>query len=125
MEGRRPVGRPKKTGSKVVEEDMRKLNITEDMAEDRKLWMKLISRPTPGKLGTVNKEEEDDDDIDRCGGQLLPVQLHPKWENADINNNNDNDDDCTRRIMQRFLNTAISLPVKKQIAQLNGFIFPV
>ena len=38
VEGRRPVGRPKKTWSKVVEEDMRKLNITEDMAEDRKQW---------------------------------------------------------------------------------------
>ena len=35
VEGRRPVGRPKKTRSKVVKEDMRKLNITEDnMAED-------------------------------------------------------------------------------------------
>ena len=45
--GRRPVGRPKKTWSKVVEEDMRKLNITEDMAEDRKQWRQLISRPTP------------------------------------------------------------------------------
>ena len=38
VEGRRPVGSPKKTWSKVVEEDMRKLNITEDMAEDRKQW---------------------------------------------------------------------------------------
>ena len=28
VEGRRPVGRPKKTRSKVVEEGMRKLNIT-------------------------------------------------------------------------------------------------
>ena len=27
-----------KTWSKVVEEDMRKLNITEDVAEDRKQW---------------------------------------------------------------------------------------
>ena len=35
VEGRRPVGRPKKTWSMVVEEDMKKLNITEDMAEDR------------------------------------------------------------------------------------------
>ena len=48
VEGRRPVGRPKKTWSKVVEEDMKKLNITEDMAEDRKQWNQLISRPTPG-----------------------------------------------------------------------------
>ena len=30
------VGRPKKTWSKVVEEDTRKLTITEDMAEDNK-----------------------------------------------------------------------------------------
>ena len=36
MEGRRSVGRPKKTWNKVVEEDIRKLNIMEGMAEDRK-----------------------------------------------------------------------------------------
>ena len=48
VEGRRPVGRPKKAWSKVLEEDMRNLNITEDMAEDRKQWRQLISRPTPG-----------------------------------------------------------------------------
>ena len=48
VEGRRSVGRPKKTWSKVVEEDMRKLNITEGTAEDRQQWRQLISRPTPG-----------------------------------------------------------------------------
>ena len=48
VEGRRPVGRPKKTWSKVVEEDTRKLNITEDMADDRQQWRQLISCPTPG-----------------------------------------------------------------------------
>ena len=48
VEGRRPVGRPKKTRSKVVEDDMRKLNITEEMAEDRKQLRQLISCPTPG-----------------------------------------------------------------------------
>ena len=37
-ECRRSVGRPKKIRNKVVEGDMRKLKITEDMAEDRKLW---------------------------------------------------------------------------------------
>ena len=36
VERRRPEARPKKTWSKVMEEDMRKLNITEDMAEKRK-----------------------------------------------------------------------------------------
>ena len=35
VEGRRPVDRPKKIWSKVVEEDMKKLNITKDMAEER------------------------------------------------------------------------------------------
>ena len=35
VEGRRPVGRSKKTWDKVVEEDTRKLNITEDMAEHK------------------------------------------------------------------------------------------
>ena len=48
VEGRKPVGRPKKTWSMVVEEGMRKLNIAEDMAEDRKQWRQLISRPTSG-----------------------------------------------------------------------------
>ena len=36
VEGRRPVGWPKKTWSEVVEEDMRKLNITED-----NLWQRI------------------------------------------------------------------------------------
>ena len=31
VEGRRPVGKPKKTWSKVVEKDNRKLRITEDI----------------------------------------------------------------------------------------------
>ena len=48
VEGRRPVGRPNKTWCMVVEEDTRKLNITENMAEDRKQWRQLISCPTPG-----------------------------------------------------------------------------
>ena len=45
--GRRPVGQPRKTWKRVVEEDMRKLNITEEEAEDRQQWRRLISRPTP------------------------------------------------------------------------------
>ena len=50
FEDRRPkkVGRPKKTWSKTMEEEMRKINITEDMAEDIKQWRQLISCPTPG-----------------------------------------------------------------------------
>ena len=43
VEGRRQVGRPKMTWNKVVVEDMWKLNIMEDMAEDRKQWKQLIS----------------------------------------------------------------------------------
>ena len=54
MEGRRPVDRPKKTWSKVVEKDMNKLNITEDMAEDRKQWRQLISCPIP-EVGNLRR----------------------------------------------------------------------
>ena len=45
--GRRPVGRPKKTWRKVVEEDMRTLNITEEAVEDWQRWKRFISHPTP------------------------------------------------------------------------------
>ena len=46
VEGRKPIDRSKKTWSKVVEEDiMEKLNITDDMAADRKQWKQVISRP--------------------------------------------------------------------------------
>ena len=46
VEGRRTVVKPKKTWSKVVEVDIRKLNIAENMAEDRKQWRQFISCPT-------------------------------------------------------------------------------
>ena len=50
VEGRRPVRRPKKTWSKVVEEDVRKLKIMEDkfMAHDRQQWRQPISCLTLG-----------------------------------------------------------------------------
>ena len=48
VEGRRSVGRLKKTWSKVLQKDMRKLNFTEDIAKDRQQWRRLISRLTPG-----------------------------------------------------------------------------
>mgnify|MGYP001795510643 CR=1 FL=1 len=48
VKGGRPLGRPYKTWSKVMEEDMKKLNITEDMAKNRHQWRQFISRPTPG-----------------------------------------------------------------------------
>ena len=69
VEGRRPVGRPKKTWSKIVEQDMRKLNITEDMAEDKK--------PRSGKLGTLN---EDDDSIKH----LLSMTFYLPPKNLDL-----------------------------------------
>ena len=61
VEGRGSVGKPK-TWCKVLEEDMWKLNITEDMAEDRKHWRQLIfkSNPRSGKLGTLTEDDDDD-----------------------------------------------------------------
>mgnify|MGYP001793408650 CR=1 FL=1 len=47
-----------------MEEDMGKLNIMEDMAEDRKHYFRqLTSQPTPGvgNLGTLNENEIYDD----------------------------------------------------------------
>ena len=55
VECRRPIGRPKKTWSKIVEEDMRKLNITENLAQDRQQWRQLTSNPRSEKLGTINE----------------------------------------------------------------------
>ena len=45
--GKRPVGRLRKTWRQEVEEDLRCLNIREDMVDDRQQWRRLISRPTP------------------------------------------------------------------------------
>ena len=58
--GRRPVGRPKKTWRKVVEEDMRTLNITEETVEDRQRWKTLItSNPSDGTIRTLNEDDDD------------------------------------------------------------------
>ena len=48
---------------KVAEKGMRKLNITEDMADNRHQWRQLISSLS-GKLGTLNEDGDDDDDDD-------------------------------------------------------------
>ena len=58
MEGRRPVGRAKKTWSKVLEDDMRKLNITEDMAEDRKQWRQHIYQVQPHEWETYRDDKQ-------------------------------------------------------------------
>ena len=60
MEGKRPVGRPKKTWSKVVEEDMRKFFITDDMAEDKKTVeaTHIMSNLSSGKLGMLNEDDK-------------------------------------------------------------------
>ena len=42
VRSRRSVRKPKKTWTKVVEDEIRKLNITEDIAEDRHQWRCLI-----------------------------------------------------------------------------------
>ena len=58
VEGRRPVDSPKKTWSKVVEEDMKKLNITEDIHGREKQLVEethIMSNPKNGKLGTITK----------------------------------------------------------------------
>jgi len=46
VQGRRPRGRPRKTWMDNVKEDMRMLNMTEDMIEDRQMWRNAIARQT-------------------------------------------------------------------------------
>ena len=47
VEGRSPVGRPRKRWSKYVMEDMNLLGIDENMAQDRQLWKAVIASRTP------------------------------------------------------------------------------
>ena len=47
VEGRRPRGRPRKTWMDNVRDDMRRLNLTDDMTEDRQMWKNAIARQTP------------------------------------------------------------------------------
>ena len=46
VQGRRPRGRPRKTWMDNVKEDMRMLNLTDDMIEDRQMWRSAIARQT-------------------------------------------------------------------------------
>ena len=47
VEGRRPVGRPRRTWLESVEADMAKLEIDREDVHDRKKWRKnVIKRPT-------------------------------------------------------------------------------
>ncbi len=47
VEGRRPVGRPRKTWSKCIEQDLNQLlGLREEMAQDRREWRRVINRPT-------------------------------------------------------------------------------
>ena len=46
VEGRRPRGRLRKTWIDNVREDMRILNLTDDMTEDRQMWKSAIARQT-------------------------------------------------------------------------------
>ncbi len=45
VEGRKPVGRPRKTWRKCIELDLNQLGLSE-MAWDRREWGKVINRPT-------------------------------------------------------------------------------
>ena len=46
--GKRGRGRPKKSLEEVVREDLRVVGLTEDMAQDRRLWRDRIKVPDGG-----------------------------------------------------------------------------
>ena len=61
--------RPKKTRSKVVEKDMRKLNITKDMVEGRKQCPEVTHitfNTRSGKLRIVNENGDDQTALTDC-----------------------------------------------------------
>ncbi len=45
VEGRRPVGRPRKTW-RCIEQDVNQLELREVAAQDRREWRRVINRPT-------------------------------------------------------------------------------
>ncbi len=47
VEGRRPVGRPRKTWRKCIEQDLNQLGLREEMAHVRREWRRVINCPTP------------------------------------------------------------------------------
>ena len=55
VEARRGRGRPKKTWSSCIQEDLRKLNLREEDIHDRREWERLIRRPTPS-LARANRD---------------------------------------------------------------------
>ena len=59
VEGGRPVGRPKKTcQSKLVEGDMRKLNIIKEATHQLVEATHITSNPRSGKLGMLNEDDD-------------------------------------------------------------------
>ena len=51
-EGRRGRGRPKKNLDEVIREDLKVVGLTEDMAQDRKLWRDRIKTVDRGESTT-------------------------------------------------------------------------
>ncbi len=46
VDGRRPVGRPRKTWRREIQEDLALMRLDEHQAEDRVEWRRAIKRPT-------------------------------------------------------------------------------
>ena len=47
VEGKREQGRPRKTWSQLISNDLRKMKINPELAQDRRLWRRAIMRPRP------------------------------------------------------------------------------
>ena len=55
VEGRRPVGRPRRTLLESVEADMTKLEINKEDVHDRKKWRRNIISPFSARVGLNNR----------------------------------------------------------------------
>ena len=80
VEGRRPVGRPRKTWLEIVEADMAKLEIDKEDVYDRSIWRRnvnVMKRKSPGvDWLSPNMSSMTTPLVDLCDYLFLSQQVH-------------------------------------------------
>ena len=65
VEGKREQGRPKKTWSQLKSNDLRRMKLNPQLAQDCRLWRRVIMRPpqTHASMETGTQNDDDDDNV--------------------------------------------------------------
>ena len=61
VEGKREQGRPRKTWSQLISNDLRKMKLNPKLAQNCRLWRRAIMRPHPTLLAWKWKQNDDDE----------------------------------------------------------------